>query len=157
VWVALLVSDTLWESDTWEIASGGGRATRGAYLAYTWRFRLLDNPARCLMCSPGRVPTGVSRRRAMVKKLAWGACPMRVSFFVHPRGRATYWSTMLIGSRKLALAAAAVSLAAAVTPVTAQTVMKVGTETNGVPFSFLDPATQQMQGFMVDLIQAVGK
>lgn len=63
----------------------------------------------------------------------------------------------MIRSMRFALAAAAVSLAAAVTPATAQTVMKVGTETNGVPFSFLDPATQQMQGFMVDLIQAVGK
>jgi len=58
---------------------------------------------------------------------------------------------------QFALAAAAVSLAASAAPATAQTVMKVGTETNGVPFSFLDPATHQMQGFMIDLIQAVGK
>lgn len=63
----------------------------------------------------------------------------------------------MIKRMQFALAAAAVSLAAAATPAAAQTVMKVGTETNGVPFSFLDPATHQMQGFMVDLIQAVGK
>ncbi|MCD0505943.1 ABC transporter substrate-binding protein [Bordetella petrii] len=58
---------------------------------------------------------------------------------------------------QFALAAATLSLAVAAVPAGAQTVMKVGTETNGVPFSFLDPATQQMQGFMIDLIQAVGK
>ncbi|HYG46215.1 MAG TPA: ABC transporter substrate-binding protein [Bordetella sp.] len=63
----------------------------------------------------------------------------------------------MIKRMQFALAAAAVSLAGVATPAAAQTVMKVGTETNGVPFSFLDPATHQMQGFMVDLIQAVGK
>ncbi|MBV7485397.1 ABC transporter substrate-binding protein [Bordetella sp. BOR01] len=63
----------------------------------------------------------------------------------------------MIRRMQFALAAAAVSLSAVGMPAAAQTVMKVGTETNGVPFSFLDPATHQMQGFMVDLIQAVGK
>ena len=63
----------------------------------------------------------------------------------------------MIRSMRYALAAAAVSLAAAAVPAAAQKVMKVGTETNGVPFSFLDPATHQMQGFMIDLIHAVGK
>ncbi|NTY38041.1 ABC transporter substrate-binding protein [Burkholderia diffusa] len=42
-------------------------------------------------------------------------------------------------------------------PAVAQQTLTVGTETNGVPFSFLSPATQKMQGFMVDLIEAVGK
>lgn len=39
----------------------------------------------------------------------------------------------------------------------AQESLTIGTETNGVPFSFLSPSTQKMQGFMVDLIEAVGK
>jgi polar amino acid transport system substrate-binding protein len=42
-------------------------------------------------------------------------------------------------------------------PATAQPVLRVGTETNGVPFNFLNPSNQKMQGFMIDLIEAVGK
>ncbi|MER9366970.1 ABC transporter substrate-binding protein [Mesorhizobium sp. M0518] len=39
----------------------------------------------------------------------------------------------------------------------AQSTLKVGTEANGLPFSFVDPKTNQPDGFMVDVIKAVGK
>lgn len=39
----------------------------------------------------------------------------------------------------------------------AQTTKKVGSTPTGVPFTFLDTATNQMQGVMVDIAKAVGK
>lgn len=39
----------------------------------------------------------------------------------------------------------------------AQTTLKVGTEANGLPFSFVDPKTNKPNGFMVDVIDAVAK
>lgn len=39
----------------------------------------------------------------------------------------------------------------------AQSVLKVGTEANGLPFSFVDPKTNQPDGFMVDVIKAVAE
>lgn len=42
-------------------------------------------------------------------------------------------------------------------PAYAQTVVRVGSTPTGVPFTFLDTKTNTIQGFMVDLITAVGK
>lgn len=55
--------------------------------------------------------------------------------------------------------AATLMLAAAVGigEATAQTALKVGTEANGLPFSFVDPATSKPDGFMVDVITEVAK
>jgi polar amino acid transport system substrate-binding protein len=39
----------------------------------------------------------------------------------------------------------------------AQPTLKVGTEASGLPFSFIDPKTNLPDGFMVDVIKAVGK
>ena len=50
----------------------------------------------------------------------------------------------------------ALSLAAAL-PASAQQVLKVGSTPTGVPFTFLDTKTNEIQGVMVDLITEVGK
>lgn len=55
------------------------------------------------------------------------------------------------------VSAAAAVLALAVTPVSAQQVLKVGSTPTGVPFTFLDTKTNSIQGVMVDLITEVGK
>lgn len=47
--------------------------------------------------------------------------------------------------------------AAGVIGAQAQTTLKVGTEANGLPFSYIDPKTNQPDGFMIDVIKAVGK
>lgn len=39
----------------------------------------------------------------------------------------------------------------------AETVYKVGSTPTGIPFTFLDPQTNQIQGMMVDVIEAVAK
>lgn len=56
-----------------------------------------------------------------------------------------------------ALVFTALLVSAAWTPVMAEESITIGTETSGVPFSFLNPSTHQMQGFEIDLIEAVGK
>src|SRR5581483_6459838 len=48
-------------------------------------------------------------------------------------------------------------LLAAGLPASAQQVLKVGSTPTGVPFTFLDTKTNQIQGVMVDLITEVGK
>ena len=53
-------------------------------------------------------------------------------------------------------AIAALLLAASV-PASAQQVLKVGSTPTGVPFTFLDTKTNQIQGIMVDLITEIGK
>src|SRR6516162_10583384 len=53
-------------------------------------------------------------------------------------------------------AIAALSLAA-IAPASAQQVLKVGSTPTGVPFTFLDTKTNQIQGVMVDLITEIGK
>lgn len=50
----------------------------------------------------------------------------------------------------------ALSLTASV-PASAQRVLKVGSTPTGVPFTFLDTKSNQIQGVMVDLITEVGK
>lgn len=47
--------------------------------------------------------------------------------------------------------------ALAVSPVAAQTALRVGSTPTGIPFTFLDTKTNTIQGIMVDLITAVGK
>ena len=42
-------------------------------------------------------------------------------------------------------------------PVSAQQVLKVGSTPTGVPFTFLDTKTNQIQGIMVDLVTEIGK
>jgi polar amino acid transport system substrate-binding protein len=46
---------------------------------------------------------------------------------------------------------------AAIVPASAQQVLKVGSTPTGVPFTFLDTKTNNIQGVMVDLITEVGK
>jgi polar amino acid transport system substrate-binding protein len=55
------------------------------------------------------------------------------------------------------LAAAAVLALVAVTPLSAQGVLKVGSTPTGIPFTFLDTKTNTIQGVMVDLITEIGK
>jgi polar amino acid transport system substrate-binding protein len=57
----------------------------------------------------------------------------------------------------LALAGAGAT-ASAFSPAIAQSaVLKVGSTPTGIPFTFLDPATNTIQGVMVDLITEIGK
>ena len=58
--------------------------------------------------------------------------------------------------RLVQFACLALSLAAG-WPASAQQVLKVGSTPTGVPFTFLDTKTNQIQGVMVDLITEVGK
>jgi polar amino acid transport system substrate-binding protein len=58
--------------------------------------------------------------------------------------------------RIVQLAVAALLLAAG-GPASAQQVLKVGSTPTGVPFTFLDTKTNQIQGIMVDLITEIGK
>jgi polar amino acid transport system substrate-binding protein len=58
--------------------------------------------------------------------------------------------------RLVQFAVLALSLAGAC-PASAQQVLKVGSTPTGVPFTFLDIKTNQIQGVMVDLITEVGK
>ena len=58
--------------------------------------------------------------------------------------------------RLVQFALLALSLAAAA-PASAQQVLKVGSTPTGVPFTFLDTKTNQIQGVMVDLITEIGK
>src|SRR6516162_1276728 len=53
-------------------------------------------------------------------------------------------------------AIAALAIAAAA-PTSAQQVLKVGSTPTGIPFTFLDTKTNQIQGVMVDLITEIGK
>jgi polar amino acid transport system substrate-binding protein len=56
------------------------------------------------------------------------------------------------------IAAAAFALAAlGASGAPAAQTLKVGTEANGLPFSFVDPKTSQPDGFMVDVIKEVAK
>lgn len=52
---------------------------------------------------------------------------------------------------------AAGTMAGMVQPAQAQAVLKVGSTPTGIPFTFLDPATNTIQGVMVDLITEIGK
>jgi polar amino acid transport system substrate-binding protein len=63
---------------------------------------------------------------------------------------------MIMHLKHLVAAAAAV-LTFAVTPASAQQVLKVGSTPTGIPFTFLDTKTNTIQGVMVDLITEVGK
>ncbi|MGJ4887241.1 ABC transporter substrate-binding protein [Bradyrhizobium sp. HKCCYLRH3099] len=54
-------------------------------------------------------------------------------------------------------AACAALVLAAVAPVSAQQVLKVGSTPTGIPFTFLDTKTNQIQGVMVDLMTEIGK
>jgi len=58
--------------------------------------------------------------------------------------------------RLVQFALLALSLGAAA-PASAQQVLKVGSTPTGVPFTFLDTKTNQIQGVMVDLITEIGK
>lgn len=59
--------------------------------------------------------------------------------------------------KRLVLAAVAAFALAAVQPVSAQQVLKVGSTPTGIPFTFLDTKTNSIQGIMVDLITEIGK
>ncbi|TDR93129.1 ABC transporter substrate-binding protein [Enterovirga rhinocerotis] len=59
--------------------------------------------------------------------------------------------------RRTLLAVAALAAAGWTTSVSAQTTLRVGSTPTGVPFTFLDTATNQIDGIMVDIIKAVGK
>lgn len=60
--------------------------------------------------------------------------------------------------RREFLTLAGVGVAAAIGPAGAQArVLKVGSTPTGVPFTFLDTATNSIQGVMVDLITEIGK
>jgi polar amino acid transport system substrate-binding protein len=58
--------------------------------------------------------------------------------------------------RRSFLTLMAAAAAAAATPAAAQAVLKVGSTPTGMPFTFLDTKTGQIDGMMVDLIKAVG-
>lgn len=60
-------------------------------------------------------------------------------------------------TRKTLAIALAILTSLGATAVFAQPTLKVGTEANGLPFSFVDPKTNQPDGFMVDVIKEVGK
>ncbi|WP_375459534.1 substrate-binding periplasmic protein [uncultured Enterovirga sp.] len=60
---------------------------------------------------------------------------------------------MLVRRAILALA----GLALALSPVSAQQTMRVGSTPTGIPFTFLDTASNQIQGVMVDIVTAIGK
>ena len=62
----------------------------------------------------------------------------------------------MIRRRTLTAGLLAAGAAAAIRPVRADTVLKVGGTPTGVPFTFLDTKTNTIQGIMVDLVQAVG-
>jgi polar amino acid transport system substrate-binding protein len=49
------------------------------------------------------------------------------------------------------------ALAGASLPASAQQVLKVGSTPTGVPFTFLDTKSNQIQGLMVDLVTEIGK
>jgi polar amino acid transport system substrate-binding protein len=59
--------------------------------------------------------------------------------------------------RRLVQLTVAALLAAASLPASAQQALKVGSTPTGVPFTFLDTKTNQIQGIMVDLITEIGK
>ncbi len=59
--------------------------------------------------------------------------------------------------KRLVQFTAAALLLAASLPASAEQVLKVGATPTGVPFTFLDTKTNQIQGVMVDLITEVGK
>ena len=59
--------------------------------------------------------------------------------------------------KRLVLAAVAAFALAAVQPVAAQQVLKVGSTATGIPFTFLDTKSNSIQGIMVDLITEIGK
>ena len=59
--------------------------------------------------------------------------------------------------RLVQAAMAAVIVAAAAVPASAQQVLKVGSTPTGVPFTFLDTKTNSIQGIMVDLITEIGR
>src|SRR5690242_21945393 len=59
--------------------------------------------------------------------------------------------------KRFGLAAVAALAIAAVTPASAQQVLKVGSTPTGIPFTFLDTKTNSIQGIMVDLITEIGK
>src|SRR6266550_8362067 len=59
--------------------------------------------------------------------------------------------------RLVQAAMAAVVVATAAMPASAQRVLKVGSTPTGVPFTFLDTKTNSIQGIMVDLITEIGK
>jgi polar amino acid transport system substrate-binding protein len=59
--------------------------------------------------------------------------------------------------KRLVRAAVAALALAAVQPVAAQQVLKVGSTPTGIPFTFLDTKTNSIQGIMVDLITEIGK
>ena len=58
--------------------------------------------------------------------------------------------------RLVKFALVALSLAASL-PAPAQQVLKVGSTPTGVPFTFLDTKSNQIQGVMVDIITEIGK
>jgi len=58
---------------------------------------------------------------------------------------------------KIKVALLSTLMALATTAAHAETVYKVGSTPTGVPFTFLDPKTNRIEGMMVDLIQEVGK
>lgn len=60
----------------------------------------------------------------------------------------------LLVSTGLALAGWA---ALGVLPASAQQTMRVGSTPTGIPFTFLDTASNQIQGVMVDIVTAIGK
>ena len=59
--------------------------------------------------------------------------------------------------KRLVQAAVAALAIAAVAPASAQQVLKVGSTPTGIPFTFLDTKTNQIQGVMVDLMTEIGK
>jgi polar amino acid transport system substrate-binding protein len=59
--------------------------------------------------------------------------------------------------RRLVQFTVAALLLAAGVPASAEQVLKVGSTPTGVPFTFLDTKTNQIQGIMVDLITEIGK
>jgi len=59
--------------------------------------------------------------------------------------------------RLVQAAMAAVVVATAAVPASAQQVLKVGSTPTGIPFTFLDTKTNSIQGIMVDLITEIGK
>lgn len=59
--------------------------------------------------------------------------------------------------RRTFMMAVAFAAALGAGAVQAQDRLKVGTEANGLPFSFVDPATGQPDGFMVDVIKAIAR
>lgn len=72
-------------------------------------------------------------------------------------GKITIKGNVTMLARRTLLALAGLATLGSASGAKAQATMRVGSTPTGVPFTFLDTASNQIQGVMVDIIKAVGK